>query len=296
MNSKRRTLCLTLMVAVKETACGCVEEKTAELKAYLDPLVAHLSAQTGPDITDILCSGPQKSRLDHVIQLFQSCPGFSNSSVIEELKHNTSAFSALELFHVASADDFCECATKQMCMKQVDTNSLYKALERGPWTRIANIEYICGVGSVHIDCIAPSITKCAAYLEFKHKQNAFQLNLRITSLVHYIGQCGKWSVSKSLSCVKQRAGWKSTIFCHNQALNFAEDRDRTCGMRSCIEQAMSSCPDNQMTYFIDAVNVFSETRIDTDKCITYSTGDHITVTMTSMLTTSLLYLICILFQ
>lgn len=152
------------------------------------------------------------------------------------------------------------------------------------------------VGRVHIDCIAPSITKCAAYLEFKHKQNASQLNLRITSLVHYIGQCGKWSVSKSLSCVKQRAGWKSTIFCHNQALNFAEYRDRTCGMRSCIEQAMSSCPDNQMTYFIDAVNVFSETRIDTDKCITYSTGDHITVTMTSMLTTSLLYLICILFQ
>ncbi|XP_045200404.2 uncharacterized protein LOC123554374 [Mercenaria mercenaria] len=275
---------------------GCVADKTATVKPCFDQLKTNMESQNPTDINDFLCGDSQKDRLDCVIKGFNDCRDFKDESFIGDLKH-ASGFHAKDLFHVSSADEFCKCAPTFTCMEKIETEKLGIDLDEGPWEQIANQEYICGLGRNNIDCVAKSLPTCVDYLQYKHNETVgdnLEGHVDVNSLQYASNyaerQCKNWpDEDNDHVCTMKRVGWQSVEYCHDDIDHLVKDSDKICGMRSCVEKAMSTCPKGEMEYFIDAINVFSDTKISTVKC---SSAKGI---VASMFSTIFLCLVCILF-
>lgn len=292
---------LLLMVAFRDAVADCVDEKKAELKVCFDQLKKNMDEEAPEDVNDFLCSDSQKDRLDCVIRHFNACPDFKDETFIDGLKHSTSGFHAHDLFHVASADEFCKCAPTHMCMEKVETDQLSMSLDEGPWSRIANQEYICGHGRNHIDCVAKSLPTCDGYLQYKHNKDLNTSNkphdiykVNVANLefasIYADKHCKNWprEVERS-NCTSDRVGWRSVQICYDQVDSLRKEEQRKCAMRSCIEKAMFTCPKGEMDYFIDAVNVFSEIKASTKYCPSSSASSGAAILLiAAMLITSLM--------
>ncbi|XP_060560567.1 uncharacterized protein LOC132720430 isoform X2 [Ruditapes philippinarum] len=273
---------------------GCVEDKTDVVKPCFDLLMTAMNSQKPKDVNDFLCSDSQKENLDCVIKGFHECPDFKKEAFIEGLKD--SSFKAIELFHVASADEFCECAATFTYMIEVESQ-LGKELRQGPWPKTANHEYICGVKRYKIDRVAKSLPVCADYLKYKHNETTGD-NSNVHSNVknfQYAAEyadkyCTKFPKGFNDTCSMERISWSSLELCHGQIDNLQKVTDQECQMRRCVALTMRTCPKGEMEYFIDAINVFSDVRISKDETCSKASGF-----VASVLSTLVLCLICILF-
>lgn len=292
------TLLIVLMITWREIAGDCVSDKTAEVKVCFDQLKTDMMTEAPSDVNDFLCSDPHKDRLECVIDHFNACPAFKNEKFINDLKHTASNFHAMDLFHVSSADEFCKCAPTHMCMEKVETDKLYMEVDDGPWSKMANQEYICGLARNHIDCVAKSLPTCDDYLQYKHLGEVKVSNkshdvYNVTTLeyasIYADKHCRNWpDEEKTTNCSTTRAAWKSVEICYRQANHLRERTDKSCALRICIERAMFTCPKGEMDYFIDAVNVFSDTKIDTVTC------DSSACSVTAMFSAILMLALCML--
>ncbi|KAL4220538.1 hypothetical protein ACF0H5_020936 [Mactra antiquata] len=291
---------MTVVVMVYGTHAGCVDELKPKLKPCFDQLKNSMKTEAPSDVDSFFCSESQTDRLDCVIKNFNECPEFAKETFIEELKHSTSDFRVYDLFHVKSAKEFCKCAPSSPCLEKVDVRRLSLPLSEGPWDKIANQEYICGVGFKHIDCVAKTLPACEEYFQYKHNESLKSNNSPPETHMIDIGNfvyasdyadrhCKKWpSDDISHECTVKRAGWHSVIACNKMVKLMEYENDRTCGMRRCIEIDMATCPNNDMAYFIDAVNIFSDVKIDTTTCI--SSANVVAVVCNSLIMLSLLFL------
>lgn len=286
-----------LLLVIHKIHCDCVADKTTELKTCFDKLKTSMDTEAPSDVNTFLCGDTQKERLECVIKHFNDCPAFVNESFIDDLKHTASGFHAKDLFHVDSADEFCKCSPTFSCLKKVETEKLGVELTEGPWKKIANQEYICGLGRINIDCVATSLPSCMDYLQYKHNKTVGENSegrLDINSFQfasdYADRHCKTWPDDDiDHSCTMKRVGWNSVEVCYNQIDHLREVSDKICGMRTCIEKAMYTCPEGEMDYFIDAVNIFSETKISTDKC------SSAVANVAPIFLTLLMFLLCILF-
>lgn len=265
----RQTVKLTiayvvLSLVLGQTAAGCEDDNTTALRTCFESLKDDLLDQDPANTTEFFCGADQKERLQCVIEHFVACPELKNSSYIRDLQTSRTSFHVLELFTVASADDFCDCSWHGTCVVEIDADLLFQSLDGWPWTRMVNLVYTCGAAQTNIHCASSAPPKCAEYLQFKKDDLDIDTLKQVSTLANK--RCRASSASMNLDCTTQRARWKTVALCYNQSQNFRSEQDRACGSRSCVEQYMGSCPDGEMERFIDVVNIVNKEKIDTESC------------------------------
>lgn len=259
---------------------GCLDTKRKEVESCINQLRTGLVSKKTTDVNNFLCdatSATQKERLDCVIKYFRECKEVVPAEFLTMLRHVGAQFYAEDLFHLRSADEFCECAKTHHCLSELDFNQMAQELDlkhEYPWKHIANPEYICGRGLSNIDCVGRSLPVCTQYLQHKHNRTVQDAKVKVAwvnvadlEYAHTFAKkrCKIWPEDNH-RCTEKRVRWHSLAGCTDLAQNFKDEEERKCGMRRCIEIYMSTCPPGDMDYFIDAINVFSKNKIKDTTC------------------------------
>jgi len=272
--------------------CQTAEKQKAFHDCFDELKKDMMSPPLPADVNEFLCSDPHKERLECVIKALAECPSYLEKQEVKAFKDAKSDLSAKDLKYVSSADEFCKCAPTHGCLKKIETSKLGTELSDAPWNKLANMEYICGIGRKHIDCVANSLPGCSRYLQNKfnksmaaYMQDYYDVSGLEFAAVFAEAHCKKWPNDKvNNGCPEKRVQWLSVEKCYGYALNYKDEEQRQCGLRKCVEKAMISCPTGSMEFFIDSVNVFGEYKITRQPC-TISASSVPLATLTSLLLT-----------